>query len=65
MPLHRYAPGSDTGFTHAVPSEITSRAVYQARRAWLQQRAAGAAGAALAGWAARDAWAQGGAPRPG
>ena len=65
MPLHRYAPGSDTGFTHAVPSEITSRAVYQARRAWLQQMAAGAAGAALAGWAARDAWAQGGAPRPG
>ena len=65
MPLPRYAPGSDTGFTHAVPSEITPRAVYQGRRAWLQQMAAGAAGAALAGWAARDAWAQGGAPRPG
>ncbi len=44
-------------------SEITPRAVYEGRRALLRQMAAGAAGMALAGWAARDALAQ--APRPG
>ena len=54
----------DRGFEHPVPSEITPRAVYQDRRAWLQTLAAGAAGVALASWAARDARAQATA-RPG
>ena len=48
----------DRGFTHAAPSEITPRAVYDDRRRLLKQLAAGAAGSALAGWAARDALAQ-------
>ncbi len=49
----------DRGHVHPVPSEITPRAVYEGRRAWLQQLAAGAVGGALAGWAAREALAQG------
>jgi sulfoxide reductase catalytic subunit YedY len=48
----------DRAFDHPVPSEITPRAVYQGRRDWLRTLAAGAAGTALAGWAARDARAQ-------
>ena len=48
---------------HAVASDITPRAVYESRRAWLQQVAAGAAGTALAGWAGRAALAQ--PARPG
>ncbi len=51
------------GFTHRPASEITPRGVYENRRQWLQGLAAGAAGAAMAGWAARDALAQ--TARPG
>jgi sulfoxide reductase catalytic subunit YedY len=48
----------DDGFTHPVPSEITARAVYQDRRRLLRWMASGAAGAALASWAGRQALAQ-------
>ena len=48
----------DRGFDHAVPSEITPRTAYEGRRAWMQQVAAGALGAGMAGWAARQAVAQ-------
>ncbi len=48
----------DSGFDHRVPSEITPRPVYQQRRSLLKGLAAGAGGAALAAWAARDAMAQ-------
>jgi sulfoxide reductase catalytic subunit YedY len=54
----------DTGFVHAVPSEITPQAVWRDRRALIKLMAGGAAGAALAGWAGRQAMAQG-ATRPG
>src|SRR5689334_820900 len=50
------------GFDHAVPSEITPRSVYERRRELLKLMALGSAGAALSGWAARDAMAQ--AARP-
>jgi len=47
----------DRGF--ALPSsEITPRALYEDRRRWLKLMAAGAAGATLAGWSAREATAQ-------
>ncbi|MBI5256054.1 MAG: protein-methionine-sulfoxide reductase catalytic subunit MsrP [Burkholderiales bacterium] len=49
---------SEHGFQHPVPSEITPRSVYEGRRHWLRQMAAGALGPALASWAARDALAQ-------
>jgi sulfoxide reductase catalytic subunit YedY len=49
---------TDNGFVHPVPSEITPRAAYEQRRDFLRLAAGGAAGAALAGWAARDAFAQ-------
>ncbi|MFL6662618.1 MAG: protein-methionine-sulfoxide reductase catalytic subunit MsrP [Rhizobacter sp.] len=39
-------------------SEITPRAVYDDRRRWMKLVAGGAAGAALAGWGVRDAFAQ-------
>lgn len=51
------------GFTHPASSEITSERVYRERRALIQLMATGAAGAALAGWAGRQAMAQ--AARPG
>jgi len=51
------------GFIHPVSSEITPRAVYQDRRRLVQLMAGGAAGAALASWAGRQALAQ--AARPG
>lgn len=51
------------GFEHPHASEITPRALYESRRDWLKLMAAGAAGSALAGWAARDALAQ--TTRPG
>ncbi|HJV63534.1 MAG TPA: protein-methionine-sulfoxide reductase catalytic subunit MsrP, partial [Albitalea sp.] len=55
-------PLKDRGF--ALPSaEITPRRIYEGRRELLRLTLAGAAGAALAGWAAREARAQ--APRPG
>lgn len=43
------------GFVHPHPSEITPQPLYRQRRAFLRQLAAGAGGAALAAWAARDA----------
>ncbi|MDN3922463.1 protein-methionine-sulfoxide reductase catalytic subunit MsrP [Roseateles violae] len=39
-------------------SEITPRSVYEQRRQWLRLMASGAAGAALASWAGREALAQ-------
>ena len=50
------------GFDHAVPSEITPRAVYERRRDLLRWFAAGAAGAVAAAWASRDAIAQSAGP---
>jgi len=46
------------GFIHPVSSEITSEKVYHDRRALIKLMAGGAAGAALAGWAGREAMAQ-------
>ena len=43
---------------HTVASDITPRAVYEDRRRMLQWLATGAAGAALASWAGREAFAQ-------
>ena len=51
------------GFDHATPSDIMPRAIYEQRRDLIKLLAGGAAGAVLAGWAARDAMAQ--TPRPG
>jgi sulfoxide reductase catalytic subunit YedY len=51
-------------FDHGVPSEITPRQTYLGRRELIRAMAGGAAGAALATWAARDALAQSSA-RPG
>jgi len=48
----------DRGYNHAATSEITPRAVYDQRRQLLKMLAAGGAGVALAGWAAREAHAQ-------
>jgi sulfoxide reductase catalytic subunit YedY len=46
------------GFDHAVPSEITSQQVYARRRELLKGAAALAAGAGLAAWSGREAFAQ-------
>ena len=46
------------GFNHVISSEITSSAVYRNRRQLIQLMAGGAAGAALASWASREAHAQ-------
>jgi sulfoxide reductase catalytic subunit YedY len=46
------------GFKHPAGSEITPRAVYDDRRQLLKWMATGAAGAALASWAGREALAQ-------
>ncbi len=46
------------GFNHPLSSEITPRSVYEERRGLLKLMAGGAAGAALAGWAGREALAQ-------
>ncbi|HSI53815.1 MAG TPA: protein-methionine-sulfoxide reductase catalytic subunit MsrP [Ramlibacter sp.] len=51
------------GFNHPHSSEITPQAVYRDRRDILKLMATGAAGAALASWAGRQALAQ--VPRPG
>ena len=48
----------NSGFTHPVASEITSQRIYQNRRDTLRLMAGGVAGAALAGWAGREAMAQ-------
>jgi sulfoxide reductase catalytic subunit YedY len=47
-----------SGFSHAVSSEITPRGVYQQRRDLIKLMATGAAGAAIASWAGREAMAQ-------
>ena len=52
------------GFQHAVPSEITPLQAYQHRRTMIKHLATGVAGAAIATWASRQAWAQAPA-RPG
>ncbi|MBQ0921833.1 protein-methionine-sulfoxide reductase catalytic subunit MsrP, partial [Hydrogenophaga aromaticivorans] len=54
---------ADTEYHYPQSSEITSRSVYLGRRQWLQHLALGAGGAALAGWASRDALAA--VTRPG
>lgn len=46
------------GFEHPIASEITPLAAYQDRRRMLKWMASGAAGAALASWACREAFAQ-------
>lgn len=46
---------SDKGFVHPRASEITPRGVYEGRRELLKVLAGGVAGAALAGWAGREA----------
>lgn len=51
-----------SGFVHPLSSEITPRRAYEGRRDMLRLLAAGAAGAALASWAARDAWGQAAPP---
>jgi len=53
-----------SGFDHPVPSEITPKGIYQSRRELIKLMATGATGAALAGWAGREAWAQA-VPKPG
>jgi sulfoxide reductase catalytic subunit YedY len=50
---------SHTGFIHPVSSDITPQGVYQQRRELMKLLAGGAAGAALASWAGREALAQG------
>lgn len=52
----------DHASTQPPASEITPRAIYEGRRDWLRRVGSGAAGAALAGWASRDALAQAAAP---
>ena len=53
-----------SGFDHPIPSDITPQGIYQNRRELIKRMATGTAGAALAGWAGRDALAQT-APKPG
>lgn len=48
-----------SGFTHPVSSDITPQGIYQQRRDLIRLMAGGAAGTALAGWAGREALAQG------
>lgn len=49
---------SSSGFNHSVSSEITAQSAYQGRRDLMKLMATGAAGAALATWAGREALAQ-------
>ncbi|RYF66714.1 MAG: protein-methionine-sulfoxide reductase catalytic subunit MsrP, partial [Comamonadaceae bacterium] len=48
----------DSGFIHAASSEITPRRVYEGRRDMMKLLATGTAGAAMASWASREAFAQ-------
>jgi sulfoxide reductase catalytic subunit YedY len=52
------------GFIHPNSSEITSQRVYERRRDMVKLMASGVAGAALAGWAGREAMAQGSGKLP-
>ena len=59
MSFHSRPHRRDTsGFIHPLSSEITPRAAYEGRRDLLKLMASGAAGAALAGFAGREAFAQ-------
>lgn len=49
---------SSSDFNHSVPSEITPEPVYRARRDLMRAMTGVAAGAVLAGWAGREAFAQ-------
>jgi len=49
---------TSSAYDHGVPSEITPTEVYHARRDLLRWMASGAAGATLASWGAREAFAQ-------
>ena len=49
---------NSSGFNHSVSSEITSQSAYQSRRELMKWMATGAAGAAMASWANREALAQ-------
>ncbi len=53
------------GFQHLATSEITDRVVYERRRDLLKMMATGMAGTAMAGWASRQALAEGVVPRAG
>ncbi|WP_295986557.1 protein-methionine-sulfoxide reductase catalytic subunit MsrP [uncultured Variovorax sp.] len=58
-PIRRTATNSgDNGFIHPLSSEITPREIYEGRRDMLKLMAGGAAGAALAAFASREALAQ-------
>ena len=46
------------GFQHSLPSETTPQSIYQNRRDLMKLLATGTAGAAMAGWAGREAMAQ-------
>ncbi len=48
----------NNGFNHPTPSDITPKTVYEKRRELIKLMATGVAGAALAGWAGREARAQ-------
>jgi sulfoxide reductase catalytic subunit YedY len=52
----------DKGFIHTTSSDITSPQVYYSRRDLVQRMATGVAGAALASWASREAFAQAALP---
>ena len=49
---------SRNGFQHSVASDITPQGVYQNRRTMIRHMATGLAGAAVASWAGREAFAQ-------
>ena len=48
----------NNGFTHPASSEITNERLYRERRTLIKLMASGAAGAAMASWAGREAMAQ-------
>jgi methionine sulfoxide reductase catalytic subunit len=52
------------GFIHSTPSDITPQRIYEGRRDMVKLMASGVAGAALAGWAGREALAQGSGKLP-
>jgi methionine sulfoxide reductase catalytic subunit len=48
---------NNDGFNHSISSEITSHSVYESRRDLMKLMAGGVAGAAMATWASREAFA--------